>query len=130
MENIKKEKRKVMLVDDEVAFLSLMKLNLQERGNYAVLTLSNARDIISKVHSFKPDIIILDMIMPHIGGLEVCQMLNDDPVGERIPLIILSALSKDLDRLKAYKLGVLDYITKPVNTDMLISKIERIFSSR
>lgn len=122
------EKKKVMLVDDEEDFLRLTKLNLEETGKYEVLTLSSAKDLISVLHSFKPEIIILDLLMPKIGGIEACQMLNDDPVGQRTPLIILSALYKDVDKLKAYKLGVLDYIVKPVEIDVLISKIEKAFS--
>ncbi|MBU1090570.1 MAG: response regulator [Candidatus Omnitrophica bacterium] len=124
------EKKKVMLVDDEEDFLRLTKLNLEETGKYEVLTLSSAKDLISVLHSFKPEIIILDLLMPKIGGIEACQMLNDDPVGQRIPLIILSALYKDVDKLKAYKLGVLDYIVKPVETDVLISKIEKVLSKQ
>lgn len=122
------EKKKIMLVDDEEHFLRLMKLNLEETGKYVVLTLSSAKEIISKLHSFKPDIIILDLLMPKVGGIEACQMLNQDPIGQRTPLIILSALYKDVDKLKAYKLGILDYIVKPVETDVLISKIEKVFS--
>lgn len=122
------EKKKIMLVDDEEHFLRLMKLNLEETGKYVVLTLSSAKEIISKLHSFKPDIIILDLLMPKVGGIEACQMLNEDPIGQRTPLMILSALYKDVDKLKAYKLGILDYIVKPVETDVLISKIEKVFS--
>ncbi|MFH1355137.1 MAG: response regulator [Candidatus Omnitrophota bacterium] len=124
------EKKKVIMIDDEEDFLRLTKLNLEETGKYEVLTLSSAKDLISVLHSFKPEIIILDLLMPKIGGIEACQMLNDDPAGQRIPLIILSALYKDIDKLKAYKLGVLDYIVKPVESDVLISRIEKVLSKQ
>ena len=72
-------KRKVLVVDDEADFLRLVKLNLEETGNYEVLTLLSAKDIVSQAKVFKPDIILLDIIMPGIKGIEACEMLNNDP---------------------------------------------------
>lgn len=118
-------KKKIMVVDDEEGFLKITKLNLEETNKYDVMTLSSAKDIISHVHAFKPDVILLDMLMPTIGGVEVCEMLNDDPVGSKIPIIIVSALDKNEDRLKAYKAGVVDYILKPAGKNELIVKIEK-----
>lgn len=119
-----KEKR-IMVIDDEEQFLRMMKLNIEELGGYKVLTMAGAKDLIAQIHSFKPHLILLDLLMPGIGGLEACEMLNNDPLGKKIPIIILSALDKDIDKLKAYKLGAVDYITKPVNIDVLIEKIEK-----
>jgi len=118
-------KKKVLVVDDETDFLKIVKINLEETNNYEVLTLSSANDIVSQVHLFKPDIILLDILMPGIKGIEACEMLNNDSLGERIPIIMLSALDKDVDKLKAFKSGVLDYLVKPIKTEDLISKIEK-----
>jgi DNA-binding response OmpR family regulator len=63
--------------------------------------------------------------MPKIDGVEVCKMLNEDPEGRRIPIITLSALDTDKDKLMMYKLGVVDFLVKPIETDELISKIEK-----
>lgn len=120
------EKNKVMVVDDEEDFLRITKLNLEETDKYEVMTLSSAKDFISHVHSFKPDIILLDLLMPTIGGLEACEMLNNDPIGKRIPIVILSALDKNTDKLKAYKMGVVDYLVKPIEKKDLIAKIEKV----
>lgn len=117
-------KKKVLVVDDEEDFLKITKLNLEE-DNYEVMTLLNSRDIIPCVHSFKPDVILLDMLMPAIGGVEVCEMLNDDPIGAKTPIIIVSALDKHEDKLKAYRVGVVYYLSKPVSKDDLIAKIEK-----
>ena len=119
------EKKKVMVVDDEKDFLEITKLNLEETDKYEVMTLSNAKDIISHVDTFKPDVMLLDMLMPTMGGVEVCEMLNNDPVGAKIPVIIVSALDKDEDKLKAYKAGVVGYISKPAGKNDLIAKIEK-----
>ncbi len=117
-------KKRVLVVDDEEDFLKITKLNLEE-NNYEVMTLLNSRDIIPCVHSFKPDVILLDMLMPAIGGVEVCEMLNDDPIGAKTPIIIVSALDKHEDKLKAYRVGVVYYLSKPVSKDDLIAKIEK-----
>ncbi len=121
-------KRKVMLVDDELDMLSIMKMNLESTGNYEVLTLSTAKDIITHLNAFRPDIVLLDLLMPEIGGLDACKMLNEDPLGRRTPVIILSALDKDVDKVQAYKLGVVDYLEKPIERDILVAKIERALS--
>ena len=120
------EKNKVMIIDDEEDFLRITKLNLEETDKYEVMTLSSAKDFISYVHSFKPDIILLDLLMPTIGGLEACERLNNDPIGKRIPIVILSALDKNTDKLKAYKVGVVDYLVKPIEKKDLIAKIEKV----
>jgi len=114
-----------MVVDDEVDFLRLTKLNLENSGKFEVTTLSSAKDILSQLHSFKPDIILLDLIMPTTGGLDVCDMLNNDSLGKNIPVVILSALSKDTDKLKAYRTGIVDYLVKPIESKDLIVKIEK-----
>ena len=118
-------KKKVLIIDDEIDLLNIVKLNLEETHSYEVLTLSSANDIVSQVHLFKPDIILLDILMPGIKGIEACEMLNNDSLGERIPIIMLSALDKNVDKLKAFKSGVLDYLVKPVKIEELISKIEK-----
>jgi len=118
-------KRRVMVVDDEEDFTMMLKMNLEQTGQYEVLALSSAKDIVSKVKDFKPDIILLDLLMPEVGGIEACQMLNEDPVGNRVPIIALSALDKDADKLKAYKVGIVDYLTKPAQTETIVKTIEK-----
>jgi len=118
-------KNKILVVDDEEDFTRLIKFNLEETGKYEVLTLPNANDIVAQVHMFKPEIILLDIIMPGIKGIEVCEMLNKDLLGKRIPIIILSALAKDADKYMAYKVGVVDYMSKPIEIERLITKVNR-----
>ncbi len=123
-------KKKVMIVDDEVDFLKMVKLNLEDTEKFEVLALSSANDIIAQLHSFKPDVILLDMVMPGIGGIEACEMLNKDPIGQVLPILILSALDKDKDKLMAYKKGIVGYLTKPIEKDILIGKIENALYSK
>lgn len=84
-----------------------------------------ARDIISRVRSFNPDVVLLDILMPKVDGVEVCKMLNEDPERKSIPVINLSALGTDEDKLLMYKLGVVAFLVKPIEKDELIAKIEK-----
>ena len=121
------EKKKIIIVDDEEDFVLITKLNLEKTGKYEIMTLSSAKNIITKLHEFKPDVILLDVLMPGIDGLTACEMLNKDPLGISTPIIIISALSSNRDKLKAYKLGIVDYLTKPVDKDTIIASIEKSF---
>ena len=119
-------KSKVMIVDDEEYFLRLAQINLEKTGKYEVETMSDASDIISRAKLFNPDIILLDILMPKTDGVEVCKMLNEDPKGKHIPIIILSALDTNRDKLMMYKLGIVDFLVKPVEVNELIARIEKI----
>ncbi|MFA6079540.1 MAG: response regulator [Candidatus Omnitrophota bacterium] len=118
------EKTRVMLIDDEENFLKITKINLERTGKYSVDTASDANGLIDRIRSFKPDIIMLDLLMPKMSGVDACQALKKDPEGKKIPVIIISALDTDHDKLRMYEMGVVDFIAKPVDMDELISKIE------
>ena len=118
-------KKKVMIIDDEEDFIALARSGLERRGGYETMVFSDPKDILEKINMHKPDVILLDLIMPSVGGLDVCEILNKDYYARRIPIIIVSALGKDVDKLKAYKLGVVDYLVKPLVLDDLIIKIEK-----
>lgn len=123
-------KKRILIIDDEKDFLKVVKLNLENTNEYEVFTLSCAKDIISHVNRFKPDLIILDLLMPVVGGIDACQMLNNDPIGSKIPIIVLSALDKDADKLKAYKAGVIDFLVKPIEKKYLVTRIIRALKDK
>ncbi|MBP7216911.1 MAG: response regulator [Candidatus Omnitrophica bacterium] len=118
-------KKRVMVVDDEEHFLKIVKLNLEATKNFEVLTLNSAENIVAEVNRFCPDVILLDLLLPSMGGIEACEALNNDPVGSKIPIVIISALDKETDKLKAFKLGVVDYITKPIDVNTMVAVIEK-----
>lgn len=119
------EKRRVLVVDDEENLRKLLKLNLEATGKFMVETLANVKDLLDTLHMFKPEVILLDMLMPGLGGLEACEMLNRDPLGQGVPIIVLSSLAKDGDKRAAYGKGVVDYLVKPIEKDDLVAKIEK-----
>ncbi|MDP3042317.1 MAG: response regulator [Candidatus Omnitrophota bacterium] len=117
-------KNKIMIIDDEFGAVNLLKHRLESEG-YEVLALSEAKGVISELHRFAPDIIILDLLMPEYGGLDVCEMLNKDPIGLNTPVIVVSGLNNDVDKKKAYGLGVGEYFVKPVDIDVLLAAIKK-----
>ncbi|MFC1620934.1 response regulator [Candidatus Omnitrophota bacterium] len=123
-------KTKVMIVDDEVDFLKIAKLNLETIHDYQVLILPSAKDIISEVNRFKPDVILLDILMPIVGGHDCCEKLSNDPLGKSIPIIILSAVDNDIDKDRAYRAGVKDYLIKPIEINALVAKLEKVLSPK
>jgi len=123
-------KRKVMVIDDEANFLELVKINLEHTGKYEVQTLMDARDALSRIKAFKPDVILLDILMPKTDGVEVCRSLNADPDANRIPIITLSALDTDKDKLMMYKLGVVDFLVKPIEISDLMNGVEKALRNK
>jgi twitching motility two-component system response regulator PilH len=115
---------RILIIDDDEIVCYGVK-NILGKEGYEVMALLNAKDIIANVKKFKPDIILLDLYMPSIGGIEVCKMLNEDPVLKDIPIIILSALDKRPDKLKAYQQGVVEYLVKPIDREVLLAKIAK-----
>jgi len=113
-----------MIVEDESGAVDLLKHRLESEG-YQVLGLPDSKDVISQFHNFKPDLILLDLLMPGFGGLDVCEMLNQDQDGINTPVIIVSGLNKEVDKKKAYNLGIVEYFVKPVDMDVLIKAIKK-----
>ncbi|MDD5097059.1 MAG: response regulator [Candidatus Omnitrophica bacterium] len=118
-------KKKIMIIDDEADFASMLKIRIENSGDYEVKAFSEAKDIISHIHKFRPDVILLDLLMPGAGGLDACDMLNNDPLGQSIPVIVVSGLNKETDKIKAFKFGVIDYLVKPVNDLKLMEAIKK-----
>lgn len=119
-----------MIIDDEEDFVSMLKMRLEASSGYEVMGATEAKDIIERVHVFKPDVILLDLLMPGIGGLDACEMLNNDSIGSTIPIIVISGLDKNTDKIKAFKFGITDYFVKPVDDAKLIEAIEKAVKSK
>ena len=117
--------KNIMMIDDSKVFVEVLKLRVESSGDYKVEGLSEAKDIISQVHAFKPDVILLDLLMPGAGGLDACEMLNSDPLGRVIPVIIISGLDNKADKIKAFKSGAIDYLVKPVDDLKLMEAIKK-----
>ena len=119
------KKKKVLIIDDEVAFTNIVKLTLEGKENYEVGVENDPRQAIATTRKFWPDIIVLDVVMPGLDGGEVHTQLMADPILKRIPIIFLTAIvrQKEVDEHKGM-IGGSFYIAKPVSADGLIGAIE------
>ncbi|MDD3626050.1 MAG: response regulator [bacterium] len=119
--------KKIFIVDDEPDILDFCKLVLETEG-FEIQTASNGLDLIKELPSFKPDLILLDVMMPDMDGWEVLRMLNNDDRYDKIPIAMLTAKTQAKDKILGIQEGAIDYITKPFAPDELLERIEKIFS--
>ena len=119
--------RKILTCDDEKHIVRLIQVNLERQG-YEVITAYNGVECLEKVASDRPDLIVLDVMMPEMTGFEVLEALKKDPDTAEIPVIMLTARAQDADVLRGWQSGVECYLTKPFNPMELIAFVKRIFS--
>ncbi|MEI6416054.1 MAG: response regulator, partial [Pseudomonadota bacterium] len=117
------EKTTLMVVDDTPANLRLLQETLQFKG-YRILAFSRGAAALSAALKNPPDLILLDIEMPEMNGFEVCERLKADPVLKDIPVIFISALSETEDKVRAFAVGGVDYITKPFQFEEVHARIE------
>jgi two-component system alkaline phosphatase synthesis response regulator PhoP len=120
--------RKILVVDDERHIVRLVEVNLTRAG-YEVLTAYDGVEALEVVRKDKPDMIVLDVMMPRMDGFEVLRKLQADPETQNIPVIMLTAKAQDADIFKGWSSGVSSYLTKPFNPRELLTFVERIFQS-
>ena len=120
--------RKILAVDDEKFIVRLVQVTLERQG-YQVITASDGKEALEKVDSEKPDLVVLDVMMPYMDGFEVLQTLRRDPATRDIPVIMLTAKAQDADVFRGWQSGVDCYLTKPFNPLELVSFVNRIFQS-
>jgi DNA-binding response OmpR family regulator len=116
---------RILIVDDDPVIVRLLQINFRLEG-YEVDTASRGEDALEKVRANRPDVVILDVMMPGIDGWEVCRQLKESPAVRHIPVIFLSARAQDEDRQRGYALGVDEYVTKPFDPMALVEKVRRV----
>jgi two-component system KDP operon response regulator KdpE len=112
----------VLVVDDEPQILRVMRASLPIRG-YEVLTASTAEDALNQLSRQVPDLVILDLAMPEMSGLEVCRRVREF---SSVPIIVLSAKGSESDKVAALDLGADDYVTKPFGMDELLARVRAV----
>ena len=121
-------KKKILIVDDEEDILHFLELVLREKG-YEVGTAMNGQDALTKAQIEKPDLVLLDIMMPQMDGWEVLKLLRVDDETANIPVAMLSARTEAKDRVQGLQEGAIDYICKPFSLAELLAKIETIFGT-
>src|SRR5688572_177729 len=117
-------KPKILVVDDEQDAIELIEYNLQAAG-YRVLTANDGMEAVQKTRSTIPDLVVLDLMLPELDGLEVCKILRRDPATANIPIIMLTAKASELDRVLGLEIGADDYVTKPFSPRELVLRVKK-----
>jgi len=117
------DKEKILVVDDEEDILELLDLNLSREG-YEIIRSETGEDALHKAKTMKPDLIILDLMLPGIDGLEACKLLKKDPTTKNISIIMLTAKGEEADIVVGLELGADDYVTKPFSPRVLLARVK------
>jgi len=118
-------KGKILVVDDEIYIVHILDFSLGMEG-YDVVTALDGEQALEKVASEKPDLIVLDIMMPKLDGYEVCKAIKSDPATKAIPVILLSAKGRNVDQKMGFDVGADDYITKPFSPRKLVERINQL----
>ena len=122
---MKTKKFKILLVDDEPDIVEIISYSLKN-ANYDVYSASNGLEAIKVAKSIKPDLIILDVMMPEMDGIEACEIIREDQVIGKTLITFLSARGEDYSQIAALNAGADDYITKPIKPKVLLSKVKSL----
>lgn len=118
--------KKVLIADDEPDIIEIISYNLTKEG-YEIITAKNGMEAFEKTVSFKPDLVILDIMMPKMTGVEVCKLLRSKPEFNNTLIIFLTALSDESSQIRGLETGADDYINKPISPKVLVSRVNAIF---
>lgn len=116
---------KILVAEDEQDILELLEFALQH-GGFEVVCVTNGKEAIEEASNTKPDLILLDIRMPFMSGLEACKLLKSDPKTKEIPVVFLSAKGQKSEIMEGFEAGAIDYLLKPFSPDYLNKRIREI----
>jgi CheY-like chemotaxis protein len=120
--------KRVLVVDDDRVIQQLLEVNLELEGYQVAGTASDGQEAIAMAAELKPDLILLDIMMPKMDGLEVCRHLKADPKLSKIPIVLLSARAQDMDIREGLEIGADAYLTKPFDPVELLDVVGRLLT--
>ena len=118
-------KGRILVVDDEIYIVHILDFSLGMEG-YEVLTALDGEQALERLKSDRPDLIVLDIMMPKLDGYEVCRTIKTNPETQHIPVILLSAKGRNVDQKMGFDVGADDYITKPFSPRKLVERINAL----
>jgi two-component system phosphate regulon response regulator PhoB len=117
--------KKILVVDDEPDVTDLLAYTLKAKG-FTVEALNNPNASVGFARTFLPDLVILDVMMPELNGIQICRMLRADPALKHVPIIFLTAKAEEGDRIQGLENGADDYVSKPFSTSELVLRVQSI----
>jgi len=123
------DKKKILIIEDEQDMRMLLNLSLVSSG-YEVCGAADGQEGWDRTVAEAPDLVVLDLMMPRMGGYELCARLKADPRFSRIPILIFTARAGDIDRFMGLQCGADDYLPKPFNEEVLLAKIAKLLEGQ
>jgi phosphate regulon transcriptional regulator PhoB len=117
--------KRVLVVDDETDILELVSYNLKKEG-FSVESASDGETALAKIRKGEYDLVVLDLMLPGIQGIELCRILRNDPKTAGLPIIMLTAKGEEVDRILGLEMGADDYITKPFSPRELVARVKAV----
>ena len=118
--------KKILIVEDEPDVVDLLTLQLRKAGGFSTVTAQDGADGLKKARAESPALIVLDLMLPRMSGLEVCKILKTDSSTRHIPIIMLTAKAEEVDRIVGLEFGADDYVTKPFSPREMLLRIKAI----
>jgi phosphate regulon transcriptional regulator PhoB len=118
--------KKILIVEDEADVVDLLTLQLHKAGGFSVVTAHDGAEGLKKARTETPSMIVLDLMLPRMSGLEVCKVLKTDPSTRHIPIIMLTAKAEEVDRIVGLEFGADDYVTKPFSPREMLLRIKAV----
>lgn len=118
-------KQKILIVDDEPEAVELVEFNLRQAG-FETIRAMDGNEALKKAKSQVPALIVLDVMLPEVDGMEVCKLLRRDPVTAKVPIIMLTAKASEIDRVLGLEFGADDYVTKPFSPRELVLRVKKL----
>jgi two-component system phosphate regulon response regulator PhoB len=115
----------ILVVDDEPDILELVRFNLTRAG-YQVLTAATGSEALTLLRTSRPDLVLLDLMLPDSSGTEICREIRNDPALKSLPVIMLTAKGEEVDRIVGFELGTDDYVTKPFSPRELVLRVKAL----
>jgi two-component system, OmpR family, phosphate regulon response regulator PhoB len=118
-------KLQILVVEDETALVEILRYNLEKEG-FAVNAATDGEAALEAIADHKPDLVILDWMLPHVSGLEICRQLRRKPETRDLPIIMLTARGEEADRVRGLEVGADDYVAKPFSPSELIARVRAV----
>lgn len=118
--------KKILVVDDEKDIVDLVAYNLEQEGGFSVIKAYDGKQAVERVNAEKPDLLILDLMMPGLPGMDVCRMIRRQESTASLPIIMLTAKSDPIDKILGLEVGADDYIAKPFHVRELIARVRAV----
>ena len=116
---------KVLIVEDEAGLVTLLKYNLEKHG-YETVEVMDGKLVLQAVLTEKPDLILMDWMLPHVSGVDLCRDIRQHPEVKHIPIIMVTARSEEADKVRGLSYGADDYMTKPFSVPELIARVQAL----